>query len=454
MNAQLIESAQNKLISYNLDEVYNYGIKRKTLMTDMSSQIIVTYPPLSILPDIRSKSIFEKPNNLDFTLYFHIPFCTGKCLYCEFLTCPNQSKETVDKYLEVLKEEVRVYLKYNQVKKAKIRSVYIGGGTPTFLSKVQLGDLLDFINIAFEIKPCTEFTVESSPETLDKEKLKILLEKGVNRLNIGVQTFNDSVLRLILRRHNSKQAIESFKLARDVGFTNINIDLIRNLPDMTVEKTLTDLNIIAELMPESVSVYPLIIKPTAPIKKLYTKEPKRFPDDKTAFLTHLIIMEKLQQLGYEHNPIDWFHLNSKVYTQQIQKWEEGINALSFGVSAYSYVNNIQYCNAMNLTEYYSFIEKGKIPVCRGEKLSKEEQLNRKFVFGLKTKIDKGLIGKEVEKVSCEIKSKMDEYKRLGLIEEDEKYIKLSLKGILLAEEVCSGFYSKEVMGRLLGLNSP
>lgn len=448
MDRGLIDLARKRLESYNIEEIHQLGIEKRRLMGGTSSNILVTYPPLSILPKINSEKILEKPNGRDFTLYFHIPFCTGKCLYCGFSTYAKQSKGMVDKYLEVLKEEVKLYLTYKQIKEAKIKSVYIGGGTPTYLSKEQLKDLLDFIHLSFNIDKGTEFTMESSPETLDREKLKLLLENGVNRLSIGIQTFDDDILKLVLRRHNSNEAIAAYNLAREVGFENLNIDIIKGFPDMTPEKLLKDLELLEKLKPESISGYHLIVKPNAAIQKMYNDKPERFPDEGTLLLMHIMIMEKMKQLGYEHSPIDWFHFKSKAYKQQINKWEELINALSFGISAYSYVNEVQYYNTRDLKEYFDKVKEGKIPVNFGEKLTKKEQENRKFIFGLKTKIDKELVKNEFGEIPVDIKGKIDKYKNVGLIEEEEKSIKLTQKGALFADEICIKFYSDEVLKKL------
>ncbi|MEA3329797.1 MAG: radical SAM family heme chaperone HemW [Nanoarchaeota archaeon] len=448
MENELIKLARKKLKSYNLEEVYQLGIKKRRLMKGASSQIVVTYPPLSILHKINPDWIFKEDNKKDFTLYFHIPFCTGKCLYCGFSTYPNQSIKRVDEYIKALKEEVKLYLKHKQIKEAKIKSVYIGGGTPTYLSKEQLKHLLDFINSRFKIEKGTEFTIESSPETLDKEKLRILLENGVNRLSIGVQTFDDDILKLILRRHNSKEAISAYNLAREVGFKNINLDIIRGLPDMSLKKLLKDLEILEKLKPESISGYHLIVKPTAAIQKMCNDEPKRFPDEETNLLMHIMAMEKMKQLGYEHNPIDWFYLKSKVYEQQIHKWEEIINQLSFGLSVYGYINNVQYYNEGDINKYLELINEGKLPIKGGLELIKKEQRNRKFIFGLKTKINKEFVKKEFGEIPNEIKDKINKYKKLGLIEENEKYIKLTQKGALFADEICIEFYSEEVLKKI------
>ncbi len=190
------------------------------------------------------------------------------------------------------------------------------------------------------------------------------------------------------------------------------------------------------------------MKPTAAIGKIYNDAPERFPDENTLLSMHIMIMEKMRQLGYKHNPIDWFHLKSKVYKQQINKWGEIINALSFGISAYSYVNEVQYYNIRDLKEYFAKIKNKKIPVNFGERLNKKEQMNRKFIFGLKTKIDKESVKKEFGEIPIKIKDKIDKYKKVGLIEEDGRYIKLTQKGALFADEICIKFYSDEVLGRI------
>lgn len=444
----IIESARRKLESYDLKELHREGLSKNRFMGWKDSQIVVTYPPKRLLPEIDPETIFAGGNGGDYTLYFHIPFCTGRCLYCGFATYANRPKSIGDRYVEALKSEIRIARDFDSVSEAKVKSLYMGGGTPTYLSTEQLGNLLEAINDNFDIRKGTEFTVESSPETLSEEKLNCLLDSGVNRLSIGVQTFNDEILKLLLRRHDSEQAVSSFYLARDAGFDNINIDIIRALPDMTPEKLMDDLETIEMLMPESVSGYHLVIKPKALIKNLYMRERHRFPDEEGTMLMHLMLVQRLKSLGYRQNPIDWFYQGSHVYEQQIQKWEDMINSLSFGPSAYSYVNNVQYYNEPDLNDYIRAVNGGELPVKGGQRLSDYERIHRKFVFGMKTHLDKELFRAQFGGIPGRIRRRLDRYEELGLIQEDDRHIRLTEKGMLIADEICTKFYSPRIAGEL------
>jgi len=446
--SDMIKEAKEQLKSFNLSELAGENIHKHRFAVWRDSQTVVTYPPRSIMPKMDPEEIFKEDNHKPFTLYFHMPFCNGKCLYCGYCTYPNQSESVVNGYLESLKKDVTLYLQQDQVKDAEIRSVYVGGGTPTYLSAEQLDNILAFINDTFKLKKSVEFTVESSPETQTEEKLITLLNNNVNRLSLGVQTFNDEILRLLLRRHDSKQAIDAYQNAKDVGFKNVNLDIIRSLPDITPETFLKDLEIIEDLKPESLTCYHSILKSSAAMRHLYVREPWRFPDEQTSYLLHLMVIKKMASLDYNQNPNDWFHRKSKVYNQQIQKWKEMINLLGFGVSAYSLINNIQFHNSSDLSTYKNCVDNGKSPVNVGLYLSKDEQMHRKFIFGLKTEIDKAEFQKDFGPIRNSIRTKLDKYKNLDLIYENDEIVKLTEKGILLADEICTKFYSDSILQQL------
>ena len=222
----------------------------------------------------RELNILKDVSNNDIGLYIGIPFCRTRCLYCSFVTnFSNRALALIDDYLVCLKKELEHTVTLIRDLGLKIRTVYIGGGTPTILSANQLESLLIFINeiirdmsvydnyLKTNLNNYTEFTVEAGrPDSLDREKLERIFAQGVNRICINPQTMNDSVLEFIGRRHTSQDIIRAFNDARDIGFTNINMDLIAGLPNDTFESFEDSLKALLELSPEGITVHTMSIK--------------------------------------------------------------------------------------------------------------------------------------------------------------------------------------------------
>jgi len=449
----LISKSKEIFGQLNIKELQKAGIEREDIKVSSHSHHIVTYPSLDALPEINPSKIYSKDSpkfSREIALYLHLPFCTGKCLYCAYITLPNQTKEFIDGYLDTVEKEIDLLLQYPNLQDVTVNSIYIGGGTPTYLSVNQLGRVLGLLRTKFKVKKEAEITVEAGPETLigkeDEEKLKILLQNGANRLSIGFQTLDDNILKLLRRRHDSKQAIESFKLAQKVSFENINIDLIPGLPDQTLEIWQNDLEQISKLNPASVTCYPLSIKQSAAIWRMYEEERERFPNRKDVIIMHIMANEFFGKLGYTQRPVWWFTKTPEyIYRQQIHKWGELGEQLALGVSGYSFINDFQYFNFRTVPQYLEAIEKNNLPIWKGIKLSKEDLMRRMILFGLKTGLSKKLFQSKFGKMPKDIfKDIWKKLENLGLIEEDKDRVQLTYKGKLFADEVSKEFYSEEI----------
>lgn len=445
MSDHLIQESKEILKSFDLKELEKAGIKRRKESFELS-HTIVTYPPFQTCKEIKPEEIFttNKKIKRGVALYIHIPFCITKCLYCHYITFPNQPISITEYYLNLVKKELELLLKIPELQDMIIKSIHVGGGTPTYLTINQLAGLMDFLNQKLNIEKEAEITFESCPETLitkdGDKKLRKLLEKGVNRLSIGVQSFDDKVLKTAGRSHNAKEAITAFKLARATGFKNINIDLMIGLPDQTLENWNETLSQTKELMPESITAYHLRLKPIAPMFHLFQKQLERFPSDQDDLLMNIMIREKLSKLGYKENPASWFNKEPKyIYKHQRQKWQYEAELLAIGVSSYSFINNIQYYNYSDLKNYFSNLEYGKLPIWKGFKLNKKEQIARKIIFGLKM-----VEGIEKEKYYNFDEEKFNKLKDVGLLEINKNIKLVWPKGFIFSEEICSQFYTEEI----------
>ncbi|KYK26547.1 hypothetical protein AYK26_07450 [Euryarchaeota archaeon SM23-78] len=434
-------------------EILETRVKRKIhreIRSKAYSHHTVTYPERNNTSPLKQEDIFYKSSETkDLALYLHIPFCNGKCTYCQYVTFANQSDERVNTYISALKKEINLVCEIPEIKNFRITTAYIGGGTPTYLSPANLEKLLIHVREKLNFHNNIEFTVEASPETIigetGEKRLDTLRKYGVNRLSIGVQTFDDKILSFIRRRHDSKQAIESIKRAKE-KFNNINIDLIVGLPDQTLEIWQFDLDTALKTKVPSITTYPLKIKSEAPVVyKLFKKNPQRFPDEKTFLLMYIMSMERFNELGYEQYPVWWFTKSLEyVYKQQIHKWENNGELIALGIAGYSYINKWQYYNVKTLKEYLESLNQNRLPISEGVKLSKpEEQARRNLVLGIRCKIDKNKFkeryGFKPEEKFGKILSRLES---LDLIINSEKEIKLGYTGNLFAEEVSRSFLLK------------
>lgn len=440
-DSELIRQAKTKLRSLNISELNKNGFSRNK----SKYEFIVIYPPFPMLEQITQEDLFsEKPGQpepIDF--YVHIPFCTGNCTYCcDFVRFANKPKKEVEEYLETLKKELLILKTMPAMKNREISSLYFGGGTPTYLETGQLEELILFVKENLDILPNSEITVETSPETFSKEKAEMLHKVGVNRLSIGVQSFDEELLKICGRRHNQGQAIKAFETARDSGFNNINIDLISGLPKQTPEKFEQDLNIIENLNPESVTVYPLFINEESNLAKMKLK----FPGKKENLLLNIIANEKMSSLGYRQFPVHFFARAKENSLQHyVGKWQKMKELLGLGVSCYCYFNDTQYSNHLDIEKYLASVKSGKLPVWKGKKLSKDGQMARFVIFNFKT----GAVNRDsFEKrfgiaIESVFPKQLEKLEKLGLIEYSGDLIKLSYSGCLFSEEVCLEFYQKE-----------
>ena len=267
----------------------------------------------------------------------------------------------------------------------------------------------------------------------------------MNRLSLGVQTFNDKILSFKRKRHDSKQAIKALNTAKE-KFDNVNIDLIVGLPDQTLEIWESDLEIALKTKVPSITTYPLKIKPEAPVVyRLFERNPQRFPDEKTFLLMYIMSMEKFNEAGYEQYPAWWFTKSLKyVYKQQIHNWENNGEILALGIAGYSYINKWQYYNVRTLKYYLESLNQNRLPISRGVMLSTlEEQARRNLVLGIRCKINKYKFREKYkfkpEEKFNKILSKLED---LGLIINYENEIKLSYMGNCLQRKFQEVLYQK------------
>lgn len=412
--------------------------KTDLIIPDEHSHQIVYWPGFdhNRSGPVKPRDIFSKET----TAYFHIPFCTGSCEFCHYYRIEKPDNNLMNSYIKSLKKEVALFLEASGPR--DIKHLYFGGGTPTYLPTRVLDDILNYAEEALNVDSASEITVEISPETIisraGEDKLKAMRENRVNRINLGIQTFDDYKLSFVGRRYNSKEAKSAFYTLRKFGFDNINIDLMRGLPSTDLKQWKEDLDEALRLDPESITIYALQLKPAAPLYKTLMDKPEIFPDKINNLLFFTMAIDRLGKAGYNHNPVTWFAKPGFEYKQQLFKWKGG-EQIAFGPSSYSFINGYQYFNISNINDYLDCIKNGKLPISKGIKLTAKEQMIRTAVFAIKTfpGIDKSDF---TERFGCSIEYVLgDVFKRMeenGLIEDIGNIISLTPLGVLFSEQVC------------------
>lgn len=372
-------------------------------------------------------------NNNCISLYIHIPFCKRKCYYCDFTSFSGKENLMI-KYCNALSKEI------NNVHQ-KISTIYIGGGTPTYLSCEALKILKSAISKLDVDLNNVEFTVEGNPGTFTREKLLILKNMGVNRLSIGLQAWQDELLRTLGRIHNNKEFINSYNMARNLGFDNINVDLMYALPNQTMEQWMETLNEVVKLSPEHISCYSLILEKGTPFYTKYKKGEIIIPNEDIQILMYEKAIEYLKSNGYVQYEFSNFSKTGKECRHNLTYWNLE-NYVGCGASAHSYFNKVRYRNEENIEKYIYKINNEDSAVVEEHINTAKDDMEEYMFMGLR-KI-KGILkqdfkdkfGIDIHKVYGETIVK---YKDCNLLEEDDERLFLSERGIEVSNYILSDF---------------
>ena len=368
------------------------------------------------------KNIENKGKKYADAIYLHIPFCTKKCDYCDFCTFINMNKE-YEKYCTALIEEIKLYPKENLYD-----TIYFGGGTPSLLPVNLISDIM--VNLKY--KKDSEITLELNPNDITRENLKSLKEIGINRLSIGIQSFQDHILKFIGRDHTGNDAIKIFKESREVGFENISVDVMFGIPNQNLDDLKKDLELIKELSPENISIYSLIWEEgTLFWSKLQKGILFEMDQDLEADMFEYII-DFLTDLGYIHYEISNFSKENMYGKHNIKYWENK-EFIGVGLSASEYLNGIRTSSVKNFHKYYCSLKNKKKPIDEKtiEIVDEKEKEKLKSMLGLR------LVKKGTEYFN---NKKIENLLKDGLLEifeneEGKKRLRLTRKGILLANNV-------------------
>ena len=313
------------------------------------------------------------------SVYVHVPFCVRKCDYCAFYSVPLQ-KSKVKAYLDSLGAEIN--LRQTEANKG-ISTLFIGGGTPTALDVEEMEVFLERLTQGFDFDKSVEKTMEGNPGTLTLEKLYLLRRHGINRISLGAQSFNDSLLRQIGRIHTAEEIREGVRLVREAGFNNLNLDLMFGLPGQTLDDWQKTLDEALRLKPEHLSVYGLMLEENTPLV-LNRERIKRLPDDNAQAEMYELAEEVLASEGYRHYETSNFSRPEYECQHNLGYWQ-GVEYLGLGPGAVSYINNRRWKNSEDLGLYEQKLAQGEQPIDpeEDENLTEHERRAERIILGLR-----------------------------------------------------------------------
>lgn len=382
-------------------------------------------------------------------IYIHIPFCKQKCYYCDFISY-SKKDNLIEEYINAILEEIKDVAKGNKddYENRKddlflVKTIYIGGGTPSYINSKYIVKIVKLIKDEFKIAEDIEITLEVNPGTVNKEKLKDYYEIGINRLSIGLQSTNDELLKLIGRIHTYSEFEDAYNWARKVGFNNINADLIIGLPKQKIDDVEKSVKRLIELGLEHISVYSLILEEgTVLEKKVENKELELVSDDEERNM-YWCAKKMLEENGYKHYEISNFAKNGYESKHNMDCWNQK-EYIGFGVAAHSYTNNIRYSNIECVENYISNIKENRLEknFVFNEKQTQSMKIREYMMLGLR-KIDGVSIKKFKELFIANpimiFKEELEKLIKEELLEIDGDYIKLTNKGLDLANLVWEEF---------------
>lgn len=371
-------------------------------------------------------------------LYVHIPFCISKCKYCDFNSY-KMNKISKETYLSDLKIEMSMYkneLEKNNIKDG-ISSVFLGGGTPSILSGEELKEIFKNIYEKFNIKEDAEITIECNPGTLTKEKLLAMKEIGINRLSIGLQAVQNQHLKNIGRIHTYEEFEKNYKEAIEVGFDNINVDLMYCLPNQSIDDWKETLEKIITLNPSHISAYSLILEEGTQLYDMYEKNEFELIDEDTDINLYNHTIEYLKDNGYYQYEISNYAKPNKECKHNILYWKCD-SYIGLGPGASGYLNDVRYNNVEGLSDYHEKIMNNEKPIDHKENLSNEDKIQEKIFMGLR--MNEGIKYEDFKKqfnidFKTKYESQIDKLTRRNLIKESKDGIKLTQKGREISNSV-------------------
>lgn len=364
-------------------------------------------------------------------LYLHVPFCRSKCPYCGFYSVP--STVPVPIWFEGIKREVLLY----KGRFDRFDSLYLGGGTPTFLDGTILTQLIDYIFTHFDFAADTEFTIEANPCDLSEDTVRLLRELGCNRVNLGIQSFDDRALAFLGRCHTAEDAKEALTRLRRFGFDNVGVDLMYGLPGQPLETWMDTLRCAISFEPEHISCYELSVEKGTVFQRLKERgkiRPPRKSDERRYFLS---ISQHLMERGYIHYEVSNFARDETLCARHNCKYWQHVPYLGLGPSAHSFDGRQRWWNVRSIRGYGATLNAGRPPIEGRETLTGEQMWLESLGLGFRTRLGVELRQIASEPHSTEALSKME---ATGLVKVVNGRILPTEQGFLVADQLPACFF--------------
>lgn len=376
------------------------------------------------------------------SIYIHIPFCKQKCNYCDFNSYAHK-EDLVDEYLLALEKEILLCSTAHSPK--SINTIYIGGGTPSILAPKQMERLFISLenNFSYINTNKLEFTLEANPGTITSEKLSVMKNYGVNRVSLGVQAFQNNILKNLGRIHSVEEVYKSIELLKKMNFDNVSIDLMSGLPYQNIKMLDESLEKFIELQIPHISVYNLIVEEGTKFYSLYENNELLLPSDDEDLEMYQLTRNKLTNAGYNQYEISNFAKKGYESKHNIIYWKNK-EYYGFGAGAHGYLGNQRYENIQSIEDYIKKLNDNSLPVFNKYHVSIEEKKENMLMLGLR--MLKGVKFTDYEKEFNEsllenYSKQIEKLLKLDLININNKSIKLSEKGLIYGNEVFMEFIS-------------
>ena len=417
----------------------------------------VTYPPLGKLPAQAQDDLLPASGRLNeggAAAYFHVPFCRSRCTFCHWVVRTGAGDDEKLRYLEAMEREMVLHKRRLGVDRIPVRSVLVGGGTPTLLSPALLDRFLASIHRHFDLSGCRQFSYEPEPRTVlgedGDECLRILREHGVQRLSMGVQSFDDAVLKRLGRTHSAAEARKAITRILESGFGSVSIDLIYGLPGQTMESW-------ADTMLQAIAsgahawqLYRLRVLPHGDlpgrIVEDYRREPSRFPEVDDVLLLKTIGIELSRSHGFDEHYTRIFarspeHISYYLHDVNVRL----ADVVGVGVSSWSNYGRVFLNNTPDLDQYHGWVDAGRIPYNRGLLRTEDDEMRRSLILPLKNyRVDRKWFrertGADLDAV---FGAPLQRLKALGMVDEQDDGFSLTRRGRFCADEVAMLFYAPQ-----------
>ncbi len=361
-------------------------------------------------------------------LYIHIPFCLKKCIYCDFYSV-SDSRSIIGPYMTALCKELEMRREHT----GELDGIYIGGGTPSILKEKDIATIMDKVRSTCSISAETEITSEANPGTLTESGIKGILNAGINRISIGVQSLGDKELSLLGRMHDAADAIAAFNIARKGGFGNISLDLIYGIPGQDLISWKSTLEKVVSLHPEHISSYELTPEKNTVLYEQLEKGRFHLPDEDEVVEMYYTAIDMLTEGGYEQYEISNFSLPGLQCRHNLNYWDRG-EYLGIGAGAHSFLTGRRIANVCDVRQYIHDVELGALPIAEETLLTGRDEIEETLFLGLrKTEgFDIKLIPADTTE---QLKEALEDLSHQGLLNLSDGHIKLTRKGLIVCNAV-------------------